>query len=182
VVDGVWVQVSAAAAAASAAADASVADDERGSGFNFTDFLPPIPRFTEGGGEVGGGGGGEEGEVDTEAVADFQSAASSSSSSSSSSSKPSLSLITVLDVSGRCSLITDTGTSFGYFNFPLAEGELPLRLFSLDNMKYLAALSSCGGGSSGGGGDVGVGGGKCRLRIMSTGNFTRSRHILCKVT
>jgi hypothetical protein len=98
-----------------------------------------------------------------------------------------------------CSLITDTGTFFGHFYFPLEEGEVchvisslsnlfahssrvtlsqvAQRLLPLGDMRFLAVLSSCGTRKSAGAGD----GDQRRLRIMSTENFSRSRTLLCKV-
>jgi hypothetical protein len=85
VIDGVWVQLSAAAGGSSGA-------DEKE--LNFTDFLPAIPRFTEGGGSANG----DENDDDVDVVAgDLAPSASSSSTSP----KPSLSLIAVVDARGR---------------------------------------------------------------------------------
>ncbi len=90
VVDGVWAQLTAAAAPAAAAA----AEDRE---LHFTDFLPPIPLFSEGGGASNG----DEQDCDADAAAAEFPLPSTSASNSSSSSKPSLSLIAVLDVRGR---------------------------------------------------------------------------------
>jgi hypothetical protein len=90
VVDGVWVQLS--------AADGSLGADDRG--LYFTDCLPPIPRFSDG----GGGTIGEESDDDADtAHGEFTLASSSSAASSSLSplTKPSLSLIAILDACGR---------------------------------------------------------------------------------
>jgi hypothetical protein len=99
VVDGVWAQLSAAApapAAAATAATAAAATEDRE--LHFTDFLPPIPLFSEGGGASNG----DEHDADADAAAgELPLPSSSASSSSSSSSKPSLSLIAVLDVRGH---------------------------------------------------------------------------------
>jgi hypothetical protein len=95
VVDGVWAQLMAAApAAAPAPAAAAAAAEDRE--LHFTDFLPAIPLFSEGGGAPNGD--------DHDCGADAAAAdlpLPSSSASSSSSSKPSLSLIAVLDVRGH---------------------------------------------------------------------------------
>jgi hypothetical protein len=89
VVDGVWLQLA-------AAADASVGAGEEKE-LHFTDFLPPIPRFSEG----SGAGTGDGNDDDADAVLGDFALSSSSSSPSSLSSKPSLSLIAVLDACGR---------------------------------------------------------------------------------
>ncbi len=92
VVDGVWVQLS--------AATDGYHDPAEDRGSYFTDCLPPIPRFSEGGGATIG----EESDDDADvAHGEFALASSSSAVSSSSSplAKPSLSLIAVLDACGR---------------------------------------------------------------------------------
>ena len=81
-VDGVWVQLAAAADGPSTGPE----DRE----LHFTDFLPPIPRFSEGGG--GSNGDDHDDEADA-ATSDLPLASSSS--------KPPLSLIALLDARGH---------------------------------------------------------------------------------
>jgi hypothetical protein len=88
-VDGVWVQVSAVAAAASDGLSSARCEQEN----LFTDFLPQIPHFSEGGGDSNC----EDGEHSTEEAAVDLAAQSSASSAA----RPSLSLIALLDVRGR---------------------------------------------------------------------------------
>jgi hypothetical protein len=98
VVDGVWAPLC-------APTDGSAAADDRE--LNFTDFLPGIPRFSEGSGSANG----EENDDAADLVSGDFAHASSASSTSSPTSKPSLSLIAVVDARGRIKYVTDINSS-----------------------------------------------------------------------